>query len=69
MGKQYELFSSDRGMQSRTVIAVETNIHEFGNRTDVIVVDDGNVRGLSLLECGNPDVEYFNRHSDSPSSL
>ena len=48
---------------TRAVIVVETNIGEFGNRTDVIVVDEGTVRGMALLECDDSDVEYFNTHS------
>ena len=49
--------------ESRIVIAVETNIEPFGNRTDVIVVDEGRVRGMSLLECEDPDVKYLNEYS------
>jgi len=59
---QIELFSS-KPPATRIVLAVETNIAPFGNRTDVIVVDEGTVRGMSLLECTDPDVEYFNMHS------
>ena len=47
----------------RTVIAVETNLMRFGNRVDVIVVDGRTVRGASLLECDDSDVEYYNMHS------
>ena len=52
--------------QSRTVIAVETKIPGFGNRTDLIVVDGSTVRGVSLLESDNPDVRFFNNLSESP---
>ena len=45
----------------RIVLAVETNLGPFGNRTDVMVVDKRTVRGLSLLECDNP----FVHHSDN----
>jgi len=55
--------------ESRIVIAVETNIEPFGNRVDVIVVDEGVVRGVSLLECDDRDVSYFNMHSKNESSL
>ena len=61
--KQHELFPADKPPKSRIVIAVETKIVPFGNRTDLIVVDEGIVRGLSLLECDDPNVEYFNYHS------
>ncbi len=60
--EQPELFPSYMP-QSRIVIAVETNIAPFGNRTDVIVVDGSTVRGLSLVECDDSDVKYFNQHS------
>ena len=53
---------------SRTVIAVETKIGVFGNRTDLIVVDEGTVGGASLVECDNSDVLYFNNQSASPFS-
>ncbi len=62
MGDQLELFSSKQ-QHSRIVIAVETNIEPFGNRTDVIVVDEGTIGGASLLECKDPDVLYFNEAS------
>ena len=55
--------------ESRIVIAVETKIGAFGNRTDLIVVDEGNVRGLSLLESDNPDAVYFNNQSPLPSGV
>ena len=63
MGRQLELFASVKPPKSRIVISVETKIGVFGNRTDLIVVDDGNVRGLSLLECDDSDVEYYNNAS------
>ncbi len=62
---QLDLFSP-KPPGSRIVMAVETNLDQFGNRTDVIVVDGSNVRGTSLLECDDPDVEYYNIHSASP---
>ena len=63
--KQLDLFPLD-SHESRIVIAVETKIGEFGNRTDLIVVDESTVRGMSLLECDNSDVLYFNYQSPSP---
>ena len=48
---------------SRAVIVVETNIREFGNRTDVIVVDEGTVREMALLESEDCNARYFNEHS------
>ena len=45
---------------NRIVIVVETKIGAFGNRTDLIVVDEGTVRGASLIECDDPNVEYYN---------
>ena len=64
---QLDLFSSVDSPElqaGKLVIAVETKIAPFGNRTDLIVVDGKSVRGMSLLECTNPNVEYFNVHSE-----
>ena len=41
---------SPKQPEGRIVLAVETNIVPFGNRTDMIVVDGSTVRGMSLLE-------------------
>ena len=57
---QLDLFTPYPAGQSRVVIAVETNLDLFGNRVDVIVVDGRTVRGMSLLECDDSDVKYFN---------
>ena len=67
MGKQRELFpfkQPESSTGSPVVIAIETKIAPFGNRTDLIVVEGRTVRGASLLECNNPDAEYFNSQSD-----
>jgi len=66
---QLELFSlkSQPIPSGRMVWVVETNLGPFGNRTDVMVVDEGSVRGVSLLECSDPEVLYFNNQSASPS--
>ena len=51
----------EKGLQAvieTGVIRVETNLGVFGNRTDLFLVDAGVVRGASLLECSNPNVEY-----------
>ena len=66
--KQLDLFSPKQP-PARIVLAVETNIDPFGNRSDVIVVDEGSVRGVSLLECDNVDALYFNNHSAAPKEL
>ena len=60
MNHQLELFSPKQPT-GRKVLVVETNIGTFGNRTDVMVVDGSTVRGLSLVECDNSNVE----HSDN----
>jgi len=55
-------------IQSNKVVkTVNTNLGIFGNRTDIIIVDDGTVRGLSLLECDNPNVTYH--HNADPVDL
>ena len=40
------------------VTTIHTDLGPFGNRTDVIVVDEGVVRGTSLLNCTDPAVQY-----------
>jgi len=61
---QLELFNSaNEASLGRVVRTVETDLHEFGNRTDIIVVDGSTVRDMSLLECDDPDVLYFNNYS------
>ncbi len=55
--------SEDAG---RFLKRVETDLGAFGNRTDIVVVDEV-VRGASLLECTDSDVFYFNNNSPSPS--
>ena len=50
----------------RVVKTVDTNLGMFGNRTDLIIVDQGSVRGASLLECDDPNIEYYNNQSADP---
>ena len=57
---QPSLFSPKQP-EGRIVLAVETNLGRFGNRTDVMVVDGSTVRGVSLLQCDDDDVI----HSDN----
>ena len=66
---QLELFAPYKHtdpVPDRAVIVSETNLGRFGNRTDVIVVGGRTVRGTSLLECDDADVQYFNNQSPSP---
>ena len=60
------LFSVDNPPESRIVIAVETNLGPFGERTELIVVDESTVRAVSLLECDDADVHYYNGMSELP---
>ena len=70
MADQLELFNNaNQASPGRVVRSVCTPLGSFGNRTDLIVVDDGIVRGLSLLECDNPDVDYFNNQSAPPEEV
>ena len=62
MEGQRDLFPAYKP-ESRIVIAVETKLGRFGNRTDLIVVDESTVRGVSLIECDDSDVRYFNHAS------
>ncbi len=51
------------------VKTIHTDLGQFGNRTDVLIVEDGTVRGVSLLECDNPSVEYHYDGQVDPSQL
>ena len=53
-------FGSPEANSSRIVRTVSTDLGPFGNRTDIIVVDGSTVGGASLIECADPDVDYFN---------
>ncbi len=59
---QVELFAN-QASPGRVVKTVHTDLGVFGNRTDLIVVDESTVRGASLLECLDPNVIYFNVYS------
>ncbi len=61
--EQLDLFSPNPPPE-RIVLAVETKIGVFGNRTDLIVVDGSTVRGTALVECEDSDVRYYNAQSE-----
>ena len=63
MESQVELFDAHSASSSRVVIAIDTDISPFGNRTDLIIVDESTVRGVSLVESDDSDVQYFNHAS------
>ncbi len=48
------------------VKTIHTDLGQFGNRTDILIVEDGTVRGVSLLECNNPAVSYHPRQASTP---
>jgi len=52
-------------VSSKLVKTVHTQLGLFGNRTDIIIVEDGTVRGMSLLECDNPNVSYHSEDSQA----
>ncbi len=61
---QYDLFGvANEASPSRVVKSIDTNLGVFGNRTDLIVVDESTVGEASLIECDNSDVRYFNSAS------
>ena len=67
---QLELFNdANVASPGRVVFTSSTDLGRFGNRTDVIVVDDSTVGGVSLLECDDESVQYFNGQSDVPEGL
>ena len=67
MCKQLDLFSVDSvdadSFRDRIVISKHTDLLEFGNRYDILIVRGDVVRGVSLLECDEDDVRYFNNNS------
>ena len=66
MGEQLHLFDANEASPGRVVLAIETSLGPFGNRTDLIIVDESNTGGTSFLECDNSDAQYFNHTSKSP---
>jgi len=58
---------SPKASPGRVVKTVHTDLGLFGNRTDLIIVDESTVRGASLLECDDADALYFNDQSALPS--
>ncbi len=56
-------FDSNQASPGRIVIARKHDLGSFGNLSHVVVVDGSTVKDVSLLECTDPDVEYFNMHS------
>ncbi len=64
---QLELFEvSPEARLGRVVRTVTTELGPFGNRVDVIIVRGDTVGGASHLECDDPNVDYFNKWSQSP---
>ena len=65
--EQLGLFNdANEASLGKVVFTVGTDLGLFGNRTDVFVVDESTVRGVSLLECDNDDVDYYNHQSADP---
>ena len=48
----------------RVVIGRVHDLGSFGNLSHVVVVDGSTVKDVSLLECPNDRVEYFNYLSE-----
>ena len=68
---QLDLFRDEQAAayERRIVKTINTDLGDFGNRTDIIVVDESTVRGASLLECADSDVQYFNNQSRLSDAL
>jgi len=60
---QLELFGLDGQPYKPLVKTIHTDLGVFGNRTDILVVDESTVRGTSLLECTDPAVQYHSNAS------
>jgi len=59
-------FSSSQVNPGRVVMARKHDLGSFGNLHHVIVVDGSTVRDVSLLECDDFNVEYYNGQSELP---
>ena len=57
--------SSEEGCIIRTS---HTALGRFGNRIDIFTLGT-TIRGVSLLECADSDVRYFNNSSAAPEEL
>jgi len=60
---EFDFEAANEANSSRIVFTVSTDIRPFGNRTDVIVVDGSTVRDVSLVDCDDEEVQYFNHLS------
>jgi len=67
--KQLDLLRDQQAESVQGVIrSVSTDLGVFGNRTDIIVLGDS-TWGVSLLECSNPDVNYYSQSSAYPEDI
>ena len=53
----------------RVVIASQTDLGPFGNRTDVIVVDESTVRAVRHLDCPDTVLQHQYRWVDEGDTL
>ena len=60
---QQDFFLPPEAAEQKIVISKHTDFLEFGNRYDILIVRGDVVRGVSLLECDDEDVAYFNNQS------
>jgi len=50
---------SAEGCSLEFLKTIHTDLGVFGNRTDVIFVTSGGIGSTSLIDCDDPDVNYF----------
>ncbi len=60
---EFDFSAANEADSSRVVFTVSTPLGPFGNRIDVISVEGPSVRDVSLLECNDDSVEYYNHLS------
>ena len=56
--QESKILQAEEAGSSSIIKSINTDLGPFGNRTDILIVEDGTVRGVSLLECNNPNVKY-----------
>ena len=57
---EFNFVNAQAASSGRVVFVKEIDLGSFGNLSLLIVVDGSTVKEVTLLECNDPDVKYYN---------
>ncbi len=57
---EFDFVNAPEARSGRVVFAKQIDLGSFGNLSLLFVVDGSTVREVSLLECDDPSVSYYN---------